>query len=246
MPAAKADSDAAGAEDAAADAAAEVAAAAKGAADAVRGFRDNANAALDGIKDKVIDVRFQLNGTDRLRDEAARLRPRQGDGPGAGGPMLARISKLIAGTGLSVTSTYRTPAHNAAVGGSPTSYHTDRNNPAVDVVGPAGALDRLQSQLRSAGGLRELLWRVPGHFDHLHAADQGGIFKGPGLVKIGPGYETFASGLRPAQKVADLPSGGSSGVTMNYYGDVHTVDVDEFTRKQTARMRDLIAVGGLA
>lgn len=89
-------------------------------------------------------------------------------------------------------------------GGSPTSLHMDRNNPAVDVVGSASQLDALYRQLAAVGG-RQLLWRVPGHYDHLHYADQGGVFKGPGMVWMGAGHETFASGLA-AKKVANLPT----------------------------------------
>jgi len=142
--------------------------------------------------------------------------PGIGDGPGAprgglsGGPMLARVKSMIAGTGASISSTYRDPARNRAAGGSPTSYHLDKGNPAVDVVGPAGVLDRLYSMFKAQGGYRELLWRTKGHYDHLHVADQGGVFKGPGMVWMGAGQETFASGLA-AKKVADLPAGGMGG-----------------------------------
>lgn len=137
-----------------------------------------------------------------------------GDGPGGagvrGGSALSTVKKNMGGIpGLSISSTYRTPAHNAAVGGSPTSYHIDKNNPAVDVVGPASSLDALYAKLKQVGG-RELLWRTAGHYDHLHYADKGGTFKGPGLVAMGAGYETFtASGLRPAQKVSNAIGGCS-------------------------------------
>lgn len=146
-----------------------------------------------------------------------------GDGPGAprggmpGGQMVARVKSMIAGTGASISSTYRDPARNRAAGGSPTSYHLDRNDPAVDVVGPPGVLDRLHAMFRAQGGYRELIWRQPGHYDHLHVADRGGIYKGPGMVWMGAGQETFASGLA-ARKVADLPAGDPRpGATVNQY-----------------------------
>jgi hypothetical protein len=110
--------------------------------------------------------------------------------------------------GLRITSTYRSPAHNARVGGSPTSLHMDRGNPAVDIGGPTALLDAFAARLAAVGGWRQLLWRVAGHYDHIHVADEGGIFKGPGLVAMGPGYETFASGIG-ATKVADLPGGST-------------------------------------
>ena len=124
--------------------------------------------------------------------------PVGGDGPGAGGRMLSRVSKMIAGTGAAVSSTYRTPAQNKAVGGSPSSYHLDRGNPAVDVVGPASVLDRLAGQLRAQGGLRELLWRVPGHYDHLHVAHNGGT--------VSKSWPTLP-GLRTDERPAILQTG---------------------------------------
>lgn len=99
-----------------------------------------------------------------------------GDGPGkaVGGSALAKVRQLMAGIpGLATTSTYRDPAHNARVGGSRNSYHMDRSNPAVDVVGPGSSLDRLYAALKRVGG-RELIWRAPGHYDHLHYAHEGG------------------------------------------------------------------------
>ncbi len=93
----------------------------------------------------------------------------------AGGDALDKVRAAMRGlAGLSITSTYRTPARNAAVGGSPTSYHLDRDDPATDVVGPASQLDALYERLAQSR-YRELLWRVLGHFDHLHYAKKGGL-----------------------------------------------------------------------
>jgi hypothetical protein len=126
-----------------------------------------------------------------------------GDGPGRGaagsigGNTLRRVQPLLSG-GLRVTSTYRSPARNRAAGGSPTSYHMDRNNPAVDIGGPTGQLDALHARLRAMDGWRELLWRVPNHYDHIHVAHQGG--------KVSPSWPTMP-GLRSDERPAILQTG---------------------------------------
>jgi uncharacterized small protein (DUF1192 family) len=50
----------------------------------------------------------------------------------------------------------------------------NKSNPAVDIGGTTSALDRLYPILRAAGGWRQLKWRVAGHYDHIHAAAEGG------------------------------------------------------------------------
>ena len=75
--------------------------------------------------------------------------------------------------GLRITSTYRSPSHNANVGGSPTSWHMNRDNPAVDISGPTAGLDELARRLAAYGGNAELLWRTKGHWDHVHFAIRG-------------------------------------------------------------------------
>jgi tape measure domain-containing protein len=129
-----------------------------------------------------------------------------GDGPGrppgggGGGATLARVRPIVSALGLGISSTYRSAAQNAAAGGSPTSYHMDRRNPAVDIVGPAWKLDRLYTQLRAMGGWRELLWRVAGHYDHLHVADTGSLLRsGHGAVNLSGRPERV---LSPAQTEA--------------------------------------------
>lgn len=94
-------------------------------------------------------------------------------GSGAGGPALARVQSVLP-DGLRITSTYRSPEHNARVGGSPTSKHMDKNNPAVDIAGPVALMDQFAETLRGMGGWRQLLYRVSGHFDHIHVAHAGG------------------------------------------------------------------------
>jgi hypothetical protein len=90
-----------------------------------------------------------------------------------GGPAMERVKSVLPKS-LGITSSYRTPAQNQAVGGVPGSLHTDKKNPAVDIAGPVGAMDSFAAVLRKMGGWRQLLYRVPGHYDHIHVAHQGG------------------------------------------------------------------------
>lgn len=117
-----------------------------------------------------------IRGVTSIGGVVATISPRDpaGDGPGRGGPALARVRASLP-DGLRVTSTYRSPEQNRRVGGSPTSYHLDRGNPATDIGGPTGLLDSYYRKLKSMGNWRELLWRVPGHYDHIHAAAAGGL-----------------------------------------------------------------------
>ena len=146
-------------------------------------FRDSVNAKLEGIKDRTVRINVELHSTGLANLTADQIRER-GDGPGAvGGRTLARVRNALT-TGTYITSTYRTPAQNRAVGGSPTSYHLDRNNPAVDIGGRMGALDALHARLKAMGGWRELLWRVKGHYDHIHVAHSGGYVTPQGIAPL--------------------------------------------------------------
>jgi len=128
-----------------------------------------------------------------------------GDGPGApkslnagikgGGSTLKRVQGALT-AGTYVTSTYRTPAQNASVGGSPTSYHMDKANPATDIGGSTSALNLLYGKLKAMGGWRELLWKVKGHYDHIHAANTGGFIPGGG-----PDQDSVMAMLTPGEFV---------------------------------------------
>lgn len=126
--------------------------------------------------------------------------------------------------GLRITSTYRDPEHNRSVGGSPTSYHMRRSDPAVDVSGPQESLDRLATRLASLGHDAELLWQSPGHYDHVHYALRDGASPGTGTPQFSDrgdaerpqGYQSpttsavaqFMSNLNPLQapEVSDATS----------------------------------------
>lgn len=116
----------------------------------------------------------------------------EGDGPGdvgaAGGHAMTRARALATGLPLRQSSGYRSPAHNARVGGSPTSFHLDKSNPASDWVGPTWALDEFAARLKRAGGWREVLWRVPNHAPgdnpHVHVAHTGGRVTRGGIMPL--------------------------------------------------------------
>jgi TP901 family phage tail tape measure protein len=224
----------------------------KSASRSVEGFRDDANRALNGVKDVVAvsaDTRAAKQGIDQistysLNDRALRVsadtsaakrgideiisyvgkanstltvnvrqQDQRGDGPGrppgGGGSTLNRVMPVLNRLGGYVTSTYRSPAENARVGGSLRSYHLDASNPAVDIGGTKNVLDRVHAALAAAGGWRELLWQVKGHYDHVHVAHDGG--------RVSASWPTLP-GLRSDERPAILqvgetvvPVGGAEG-----------------------------------
>jgi phage-related protein len=133
------------------------------------------------------------------------------DGPSAGGSSggkaLARVRSVLL-PGLR-TSDYRTPARNRAVGGVPNSLHLDRNNPAVDISGPTATLDRMAAILRRMGGWRQLLWRVSGHYDHIHVAHEGGTVQSSWPTMPGLRADERPAILQTGETV--IPRGGATG-----------------------------------
>jgi hypothetical protein len=90
-------------------------------------------------------------------------------GGGAGGGGVAKviqIGKMLQGMGLNVAEN---PAFGSGRVGqhAPGSYHYSGR--AIDVTGSPAQLDAAYAQLLNTNPA-ELLWRVPGHFDHLHVA----------------------------------------------------------------------------
>lgn len=167
------------------------------------------------------------------------LPPAPSSGEWVGGNTLERLRPLIAKHGLMITDTYRDPAYNASVGGVSTSYHLDKDNPAVDVAGSYGAMDAFAAEVAAIGGWRQLLWEVAGHFDHVHIANQGGIFGDLPTKKydsggyLQPGYTQVYNGTGKPEPVftsgqwADIENmaNGGGDVTLLVDGDPAMVEL---------------------
>lgn len=138
-------------------------------------------------------------------------------GPFAGGNTLARVKGLLP-SGAVITSTYRSPGKNATIpGSSSTSLHMDRNNPAVDIGGPTRVLDSLFETLRDIGGWRQLLWRVPNHFDHIHVAHAGGTVSSSWPRMPGDRWDERTARLQVGETIN--PKGGEQTLTGELYLD---------------------------
>lgn len=106
-----------------------------------------------------------------------------GGGPVQAGPAVSRIQGILKNfPGLRITEVGGNREYDVAHGVPrvPTSYHYDKNNPAIDIAGSTADLDRLYRVLVQQGGWRQILWRTEGHWDHLHVAADGGIVGDPG------------------------------------------------------------------
>ncbi len=153
-----------------------------------------------------------------------------------GGKALSRVRSILP-AGLVVTSTYRSPEQNRRVGGAATSLHMDRNNPAVDIGGPTYLLDRFARQLQDMGGWRQLLWRVAGHYDHIHVAHTGGRVDAswpslPGLARDErPAILQVGENVQSRTEVAATRRGAPGDASAG--GDVIHVHVD--AREATLR-----------
>jgi hypothetical protein len=169
---------------------------------------------------------------------------------GYSGTALRRVQSVLPGN-MRVTSTYRSPARNRAVGGSPTSLHMDKNNPAVDIAGPVPAMDKFAAVLKGMGGWRQLLYRVKGHFDHIHVAHSGGT--------VDRSWPTLP-GLRPDERpailqvgeqvrsVADVRAGGPARTGDTYIVNGITIAAAEMSDEvvhffRTIKQRSRMATG---
>jgi len=173
---------------------------------------------VSGIRDAAGGIGSAIGGA--ISGAISKI-PGVGDGFGRprGGTTLAKIQSILP-PGLSISSTYRSPAHNRRVGGSPTSYHMDRSNPAVDIVGPTGRVDAFVRRLRQIGGWRELLWQVPGHFDHAHVAHEGGVVSSSWARMPGLRADERPAILQVGERVIPRgeASGGNTYVFPNFVG----------------------------
>jgi hypothetical protein len=150
--------------------------------------------------------------------------------PGGGTPggTLAKAGQLASRFGLRITSGYRSPGHNAAVGGVEGSLHThgSPSNPgAVDLVGSMGNMQRAEDYARSHFHPRELLIHNAGSGTHLHVGfgDPRGAEKAQAIANAaGAGSYSFgdlealwvkAGGRRAAAPImahiAQAESGGN-------------------------------------
>lgn len=147
------------------------------------------------------------------------------NGSGGGGPAVSRIQGILGRfPGLRITETLGDRGYDQSHGvpRSPNSYHYDSRNPAVDIAGSPAQLHQLYKQLVAMGGWRQILWQVPGHYDHIHVAAEGGIVgaDGPlGTKKIPFGQgETFDFGedtepamLKPGEVVVTKEAADAIG-----------------------------------
>lgn len=148
------------------------------------------------------------------------------NGQWTGGAALARVQSMLPSfPGLFITDTYRDPAYNAAVGGSPTSFHMDAANPAVDIAGPFAQMDAFARMAYSmpAGTWRQILWLVAGHYDHVHVANRGGVM-----------------GQLPSVPLFDAGGWFEPGLAVNKTGKPEAV----FTAEQWETLRALALRGG--
>ena len=154
-----------------------------------------------------------------IEDMTAAARGASGDfgSGGFGRTSLVALGRQLQSMGFQVGEH---PAFGGVSGGHvPGSYHYQGR--ALDINWPGGGgmemrkLDWLNSRLRSMPGVKELLWRTAGHFDHLHVAmDRGGVVpgrRGAPVPVLAHGGETFVPTHR----------GGSWGSTVyNFNGPV--------------------------
>ena len=115
--------------------------------------------------------------------------------------------------GLSPSSGYRDPSHNAAVGGVPNSYHT-RGTPsdpgAIDLVGPVAAMRAASAWAAQHLGPEENLIHDVGSGLHLHLAF-GGRRSGVGVGPTGGGGVGGGGGA-PAPKIRLGRKGPQRGI----------------------------------
>lgn len=70
--------------------------------------------------------------------------------------------------GLTITSGYRSPEKDKAVGGTGKGYHT--LGQALDVAGTKAKMDSYAKWAKQSGLFRSVLWQVAGHYDHVHVS----------------------------------------------------------------------------
>lgn len=136
---------------------------------------------------------------------------------------LAVAAYLASKFGLTESSGYRSPAHNAAVGGVPGSLHThgSSGNPgAIDFVPPSNAA--LSFATSHIAGLEEALIHDAGSGLHLHLGffDKGGVVTGKATWFNGGatagGSSTSQPGLALNLNTSDEPGGWNNETTQGW------------------------------
>lgn len=92
--------------------------------------------------------------------------------PQRGGMQLTDLEPMITGFGGKVSSTFRTPAHNAEVGGKPNSQHLTGN--AMDVVFPNVNAKRMAIDAARKNGYQAIEEGNHVHFQLARGGQQGG------------------------------------------------------------------------
>jgi hypothetical protein len=168
----------------------------------------------------------QTPATPAPADIAAALKPtapiQVRELPAALSPDRAKAAVADIAPGAVVTSGYRTPEHNAEVGGVANSYHTRGGGQALDFIPPAGmSLDQVRTGLESRGlPVAELLDENRGtskHHFHWAFGDSSQPVQTAGLglaAPVGPALPSGAGGpppAGPAPVANQLPQAAAAG-----------------------------------
>lgn len=142
---------------------------------------------------------------DKVKEVLAALNPLGGGSGGTTGTWKL-ANKLASLFGLSITSDYRDPAHNAAVGGAPNSSHMRGSpaNPGAHDFMPASV-----AALRYAMNQLGAMWadnHAPGPHLHVSWFKEGGVFGG--LPYLGTYHD---GGFAPAEGLAHVAAGEPIG-----------------------------------
>lgn len=170
-----------------------------------------------------------------------------------GGLAMKRLIPVMKKYGLNVTSTWDTPARNAALGRRKNTYHADWANPAVDMAGSQSSMFAAANEIRNMGGWRQILWQVAGHYDHIHVAKNGGVFGD--LPRLYDDGGWLQPGLTLAYNATGAPEPvltseqwksmreGGNGVTINQTNYMPTADPNVIGDRLAAKVpRRLVGV----
>ena len=179
----------------------------KGLPDWIKGLGTYALKKVTGwIKDKVGSIVSSVSGGGGGSSVGGYTGPpadekRLGDAAWVDSHTLAVTAFLDRKFGLTQSSGYRTPEHNAEINGAPGSHHTrgtPANPGATDSVGPLGAMHDMIAYARQhvAGLVEAMVDNYAGLGDNAHLAffAKGGIIGGDGGSISAPFLGTFHNG----------------------------------------------------